>query len=63
VLQAQKITGQPDQLTQSEGDVEFRRGGLVVRADRLSYDTPEDRAHGQATSRSRAKARCTPGRS
>jgi LPS-assembly protein len=47
VLQAQKITGQPDQLTQSEGDVEFRRGGLVVRADRLSYDTPEDRAHGQ----------------
>jgi hypothetical protein len=26
--------------------VEFRRGGLVVQADRLSYDTPEDRAHG-----------------
>lgn len=46
VLQAQKISGQPDLLTQGEGDVEFRRGGLVVQADRLSYDAPLDRAHG-----------------
>ena len=47
VLQAQRISGQPDLLTQGEGDVEFRRGGLVVQADRLSYDAPDDRAHGQ----------------
>ena len=46
VLQARKISGQPDLLTQGEGDVEFRRGGLVVQADRLSYDAPQDRAHG-----------------
>ena len=46
VLQASRISGQPDLLTQGEGDVEFRRGGLVVQADRLSYDAPQDRAHG-----------------
>ena len=42
VLQAQSIRSQPDQETVAEGDVEFRRGGLVIRADRLSYDTPRD---------------------
>ncbi len=46
VLQARSITGRPDLMTQAEGEVEFRRGGLVVSADRLSYDTPEDRVHG-----------------
>jgi LPS-assembly protein len=46
VLQAHKISGQPDLLTRAEGEVEFRRGGLVVQADRLSYDAPQDRAHG-----------------
>ncbi len=44
VLQAQTLRGQPDLETVAEGDVEFRRGGLVIRADRLSYDVPEDRA-------------------
>ncbi len=44
VLQAQKITTQPDLQTVAEGDVEFRRGGLVIQADRLSYDTPGDLA-------------------
>ncbi len=33
-------------MTVAEGRVEFRRGGLVIRADRLTYDTPEDLAHG-----------------
>jgi LPS-assembly protein len=47
VLQAQKITTQPDLQTVAEGDVEFRRGGLVIQADRLSYDTPGDLARAQ----------------
>jgi LPS-assembly protein len=48
VLQADRITTQPDLQTVAEGHVEFRRGGLVIQADRLSYDTPGDlaRAHG-----------------
>ena len=28
----------------AEGKVEFRRGGLVIRADRLGYDMPQDLA-------------------
>jgi len=44
VLQARTLRGQPDLETVAEGDVEFRRGGLVIRADRLAYDVPEDRA-------------------
>ncbi len=44
VLQAQSIRSQPDLDTVAEGNVEFRRGGLVIRADRLAYDTPRDRA-------------------
>ncbi len=42
VLRARSITSLPDLATVAEGDVEFRRGGLVIRADRLSYDTPRD---------------------
>jgi LPS-assembly protein len=44
VLRAASITSQPDLQTVAEGDVEFRRGGLVIRADRLAYDTPQDLA-------------------
>jgi LPS-assembly protein len=44
VLQAQSIRSQPDLETVAEGAVEFRRGGLVILADRLSYDTPSDLA-------------------
>jgi LPS-assembly protein len=53
VLRAQSIEGQPDLRMQAEGDVEFRRGGLTIRADRLSYDTPQDlaRATGGVTVR------------
>ncbi len=49
VLQADRVTGRPDLEATAEGRVEFRRGGLVIRADRLSYDVPEDlaRASGQ----------------
>jgi LPS-assembly protein len=44
VLQARTLRGQPDVETVAEGDVEFRRGGLVIRADRIAYDVPDDRA-------------------
>ena len=47
VLRAASITSQPDLQTVAEGDVEFRRGGIVIRADRLSYDTPLDLATAQ----------------
>ena len=45
VLQARSLRSQPDLETVAEGDVEFRRGGLVIRAERLTYDTPNDRAN------------------
>jgi LPS-assembly protein len=44
VLQAQRIQGQPEMETVAEGAAEFRRGGLVVRADRLAYDAAKDLA-------------------
>jgi LPS-assembly protein len=44
VLQAREVRGRPDLETIAEGDAEFRRGGIVLRADRLSYDHPEDLA-------------------
>ena len=49
VLKADRVSGRPDLEALAEGRVEFRRGGLVIRADRLSYDLAEDlaRASGQ----------------
>jgi LPS-assembly protein len=44
ILQARELRGRPDLETVAEGDAEFRRGGLVIRADRLSYDHPDDLA-------------------
>ncbi|HEV7913765.1 MAG TPA: LPS assembly protein LptD, partial [Albitalea sp.] len=44
VLLAREVRGRPDLETIAEGDAEFRRGGIVLRADRLSYDHPEDLA-------------------
>lgn len=44
VLQAQSIESRPDLDTVATGNVEFRRGGLVIRADRLSYDQAQDLA-------------------
>ncbi len=44
VLQAREISGQPGLETTAAGDVEFRRGRLVIRADRLAYDAPLDLA-------------------
>jgi len=45
VLQARRLSSQPDLQALAEGDVEFRRGGLVIQADRLAYDTPLDLAN------------------
>jgi LPS-assembly protein len=44
VLRAREITARPDLDARADGDVEFRRGGLVIRADTLSYDVPADLA-------------------
>ncbi len=43
-LEANEIRGQPDLETVAEGNVELRRGDLVIRADRLSYNQPNDLA-------------------
>lgn len=44
ILQAQTLTGRPDLDTVAEGNAEFRRGGTVIRADRLVYQAPDDLA-------------------
>ena len=44
ILRAKTVSGRADLDTIAEGDAEFRRGGMVIRADRLSYDQPEDLA-------------------
>ena len=44
LLRAQTLTGRPDHEFTAEGNAEFRRGGMVIRADRLSYDPPTDLA-------------------
>ncbi len=51
VLQARTLRGQPDLETVAEGDVEFRRAGLVIRADRIAYDVPDDRAQAKGNVR------------
>ncbi len=53
VLRADRLNARPDLDAQAEGSVEFRRGTLTIRADRLTYDTPEDlaRATGQVVVR------------
>jgi len=44
ILRAQTLGGRPDLDTVAEGNAEFRRGGMVIRADRLSYSQPDDLA-------------------
>ncbi len=39
-----KVTGQPDIKAVIDGNAELRRGDTVIRADRMEYDVPEDRA-------------------
>jgi LPS-assembly protein len=44
ILRAREIRGRPDLETVAEGEAEFRRGGVLIRADRLSYDYADDLA-------------------
>ena len=44
VLRAREVRGRPDIDASAEGDVEFRRGGMVIHADKLTYDQAEDLA-------------------
>jgi LPS-assembly protein len=44
ILRANELRGRPDLETVAEGDAEFRRGGLSIRADLLSYDHADDLA-------------------
>ena len=44
ILRARELHGRPDLDAEAVGDVEFRRGSIVIRADRLSYDQAEDLA-------------------
>jgi LPS-assembly protein len=44
VIRARELRGRPELETVAEGEAEFRRGGLVVRADRLSYTQADDLA-------------------
>jgi lipopolysaccharide assembly outer membrane protein LptD (OstA) len=43
-IEARAISGTVDEEARAEGDVELRRGGLLVKADRLTYRIPSDRA-------------------
>ncbi len=51
ILQAQTLSGRPDLDTIAEGNAEFRRGGTVIRADRLTYQAPDDLAIGSGNVR------------
>ena len=42
-LSARRLSGQAGLSAVAEGDVELRRGSLVIRAERMSYAQPEDR--------------------
>jgi LPS-assembly protein len=44
ILLADEVRARPDLDAVAEGKVEFRRAGTVIRADRLTYDSPEDLA-------------------
>jgi LPS-assembly protein len=44
ILRAHEFRGRPDIDAEAEGDVEFRRGAVVIHADRLTYDWAEDLA-------------------
>ncbi|MEP6739055.1 MAG: LPS assembly protein LptD [Caldimonas sp.] len=44
ILRAREVKARPDLDAEAEGEVEFRRGGVVIRADRLTYDEADDLA-------------------
>jgi LPS-assembly protein len=44
ILRADELQVRPELDAAARGDVEFRRAGMVIRADRFSYDSAEDLA-------------------
>ena len=44
ILQARELRGRPDLETIAEGDAEFQRGTMSIRADQLSYEQADDLA-------------------
>jgi LPS-assembly protein len=44
IVQADELRARPDLDAVAEGNVQFRRAGTFIRADRLTYDSPEDLA-------------------
>ena len=51
VLRADRVQARPELETLAEGNVEFRRAGTVIRADRISYDSADDRARARGNVR------------
>ena len=51
ILTARELRGRPDLETVAEGDAELRHGGMVIRADRLSFDTADDLAQARGNVR------------
>jgi LPS-assembly protein len=51
VLRADRVQSRPELETIAEGNVEFRRAGTVIRADRITYDSAEDRARARGNVR------------
>ena len=45
ILRAREVNGRPDLDAQASGDVEFRRAGVVIHADKLTYDQADDLAN------------------
>jgi LPS-assembly protein len=51
VVQADRLQARPELDMAAEGRVELRRSGTVIRADRLTYDSAEDRANAKGNVR------------
>ncbi|HEY6510792.1 MAG TPA: LPS assembly protein LptD [Burkholderiaceae bacterium] len=51
VVRADRLQARPDLDTVAEGHVEFRRAGTVIRADRITYDSAQDRANAKGNVR------------
>jgi LPS-assembly protein len=45
VVRADRVQARPELDMVAEGQVEFRRAGTVIRADRITYDSAQDRAN------------------
>ncbi len=43
-IEARSLSGKADEEARAEGDVELRQGGLLLKADRLTYRSQSDRA-------------------